>query len=91
MNAVAVALTLAALWFVEKMLGTPMVIRPIVVAPLIGLELGDLKTGLLIGAELELVFMSIRNPLVFDNKRRYLFATKVTHSACAVISNYYHE
>lgn len=34
-----------------------MVIRPIVVSPLVGLVLGDVKTGLLIGAELELVFM----------------------------------
>lgn len=34
--------------------------------------------------------MVIRNPLVYDNLRRYLFATKVTHSACEVISNFYH-
>ncbi|MEG0409298.1 MAG: PRD domain-containing protein, partial [Bacilli bacterium] len=33
--------------------------------------------------------MVIRNPLVYDNLRRYLFATKVTHSACAVIENFY--
>lgn len=33
--------------------------------------------------------MTIRNTAVIDNKRRYLFATKVTHSACAVIEQYY--
>lgn len=33
--------------------------------------------------------MIIRNPLVHDNLRRYLFATKVTHSAVAVIEQMY--
>lgn len=33
--------------------------------------------------------MVIRNPLVYDNLRRYLFATKVTHSAVAVIEQMY--
>lgn len=34
--------------------------------------------------------MIARNPLVYDNIRRYLFASKVTHSACEIISRYYH-
>ena len=33
--------------------------RPIVVAPLTGLILGDLKTGILMGASLESIFMGI--------------------------------
>lgn len=33
--------------------------------------------------------MTIRNPLTRDNKRRYLFACKITHSACAVIEQIY--
>ena len=33
--------------------------------------------------------MIMRNPLVFDNLRRYLFATKVTHSAVNIIENIY--
>ncbi|MFV0552012.1 MAG: BglG family transcription antiterminator [Anaerorhabdus sp.] len=33
--------------------------------------------------------MTIRNPLVNDHMRRYLFATKVTHSACAIIEQFY--
>lgn len=57
MEALLVATIVALLWFFEKMGGTPMVIRPIVVSPLVGLALGDLENGLLIGATLELVFM----------------------------------
>ena len=34
-----------------------MVIRPIVVSPVIGALLGDLQTGVMVGATLELVFM----------------------------------
>ncbi|MBU5591557.1 PTS sugar transporter subunit IIC [Clostridium sp. MSJ-4] len=52
-----VGLVLAILWLIEKLGGTPMVIRPIVVSPLVGLVLGDLQSGLLIGATLELIFM----------------------------------
>lgn len=56
-NALLVGLVLAAVWFVEKCLTTPMVFRPIVVGPLVGLALGDLKMGILCGATLETVFM----------------------------------
>lgn len=56
-EAFIVGLILGALWFVEKFFGTCMVIRPLVVSPLVGLALGDLQTGVLIGATLELVFM----------------------------------
>lgn len=55
--AMLVGLAMAVLWFLEKMGGTPMVIRPIVVSPVIGALLGDLHTGVLVGATLELVFM----------------------------------
>ncbi len=55
--AIAVGLVLAVLWFIEKQLGTPMVIRPIVVSPLVGLVLGDVTAGVLMGASLELIFM----------------------------------
>lgn len=56
-EAFMVGLILAILWAIEKMGGTPMVIRPIVVSPLVGLVLGDLETGVMIGATLELMFM----------------------------------
>ena len=55
--ALLVGLALAVLWFLEKMGGTPMVIRPIVVSPIIGAVLGDVPTGVVVGATLELVFM----------------------------------
>ena len=55
--ALLVGLVLAILWFLEKSLGTPMVIRPIVVSPLVGLVLGDVHSGVIMGASLELIFM----------------------------------
>lgn len=56
-NALLVGLVVAVVWFLEKMGGTPMVNRPIIISTLVGLVLGDLKSGLIIGASLELVFM----------------------------------
>lgn len=56
-EAFIVGLILALCWTIEKMGGTPMVIRPLVVSPLVGLALGDLPSGLVMGAALELVFM----------------------------------
>ncbi|MBB6696520.1 PTS mannose/fructose/sorbose/N-acetylgalactosamine transporter subunit IIC [Clostridium algidicarnis] len=55
--ALMVGLVLAVLWLIEKLGGTPMVIRPIVVSPIVGFVLGDLQSGILIGATLELIFM----------------------------------
>lgn len=37
----------------------PMVNRPIVLGPLVGLVLGDLQQGILIGASVELVFLGV--------------------------------
>lgn len=56
-TALLVGLVLGILWFLEKILGTPMVIRPIVVSSVIGIVLGDITTGVMIGASLELIFM----------------------------------
>lgn len=56
-EALIVGLILGGLWFLEKFFGTCMVIRPLVVSPLVGLALGDMQTGVIIGATLELVFM----------------------------------
>lgn len=55
--ALLVGLVVAVVWFFEKMFGTPMVNRPIIISPLVGWVLGDLKAGLIMGASLELVFM----------------------------------
>lgn len=43
--------------YMHSWLGSTMHNRPIVVAPLVGLVLGDLTTGIMCGATLELVFM----------------------------------
>lgn len=43
--------------FLECGLGNSMIQRPIVMGPLVGLVLGDVQTGLAVGATLELAFM----------------------------------
>lgn len=48
---------IAAFGAFELQLGTLYAFRPIVLCPLVGLVLGDLQTGLAIGASLELLFM----------------------------------
>lgn len=45
----------------HELLGMAMLSRPIVVAPLVGLLLGDVQTGLIIGASLEAIFMGVVN------------------------------
>lgn len=43
--------------FFDCQLGTLCAFRPIVVCPLLGLILGDLQTGLALGASIEALFM----------------------------------
>ena len=45
----------------HEFFGNAMLSRPIVVAPLLGLLLGDLHTGLLVGAAVETIFMGVVN------------------------------
>ena len=45
----------------HEMFGMAMFSRPIVVAPLTGLLMGDLQTGLAVGAALEAIFMGVVN------------------------------
>ena len=56
-QALLVGLVLFGVWFIEKILTTPMVFRPIVVGTLIGIVLGDPVMGAKCGATLEVVFM----------------------------------
>ncbi|MDO5551567.1 MAG: PTS sugar transporter subunit IIC [Lachnospiraceae bacterium] len=44
-----------------ELAGFTMLNRPIVVGPLVGLFLGDIHTGVIIGAALEAVFMGVVN------------------------------
>ena len=51
-------ITLVAFFaYMHSYMGSTMHNRPIIVAPLVGLVLGDLTTGIVIGSTLELVFM----------------------------------
>lgn len=43
--------------YMHSYMGSTMHNRPIIIGPLVGLVLGDMKTGIMIGATLELVFM----------------------------------
>lgn len=45
----------------HEMFGMSMLSRPIVVAPLAGALMGDLQTGLIVGASLEAIFMGVVN------------------------------
>jgi PTS system mannose-specific IIC component/fructoselysine and glucoselysine-specific PTS system IIC component len=56
-EALLVGAVMFIIWFLEKVGGTPMVNRPIVISAAIGLVLGDVTQGIIIGAALELVFM----------------------------------
>lgn len=47
----------AAFGFAHDGLGSMMTNRPIIIAPLVGLVLGDLKTGIMAGATLELIWL----------------------------------
>lgn len=58
-EALLVGLTVIALEFIETWFSYPMTTRPIVVGTAVGLVLGDVTTGVIIGAELELVFMGV--------------------------------
>ncbi len=54
----AILVGLVALFgYLEVVFGNSMIQRPIVMGPLVGLVLGDFKTGLEVGASLELAFM----------------------------------
>ena len=50
---------ITALGYSDYFFGATMVNRPLVLAPLVGLILGDVHTGIIVGASLELIFMGI--------------------------------
>lgn len=58
-EALLVGFTVLVLEFVETWFSYPMTTRPLVVGTAIGIVLGDVTTGVIIGAELELVFMGV--------------------------------
>lgn len=58
-QALLVGVTVFILEFVETWFSYPMTTRPLVVGTAIGIALGDVKTGVEVGAALELVFMGV--------------------------------
>ena len=60
---------IAAYGCFDYQLGTLYAFRPITLGPLVGLVLGDLKTGVEIGATLELMFMGF-------SFRRCIYSTR---------------
>ena len=54
----------------HELLGMAMLSRPIVVAPLAGLLLGDVQTGLIVGASLESIFMGVVNIGISSTDRK---------------------
>jgi PTS system mannose-specific IIC component len=60
-EAIIVSLIVIATVGGAELLGMTMLNRPIVIGPLIGLALGDIHSGVLIGASLEAVFMGVVN------------------------------
>ena len=61
LNAFLVALAVFICVGGAELIGFTMLNRPIVIGPLVGLFLGDVKTGVMIGASLEAVFMGVVN------------------------------
>ena len=59
MQALLVGLTVFLLEFIETWFSYPMTTRPLVVGTAIGIVLGDIQTGVTVGASLELVFMGV--------------------------------
>jgi mannose PTS system EIIC component len=58
-QALIVALAYWALYLIQRFGANSMAERPIVVGPVIGLLLGDVVTGTLIGAQLEVIYLGI--------------------------------
>lgn len=61
LNAFLVALAVFICVGGAELIGFTMLNRPIVIGPLVGLFLGDVKTGVMIGASLEAMFMGVVN------------------------------
>lgn len=57
--ALIIALTFHFVFNVDYTLGWQTMIRPIVTAPIMGLILGDMRTGIIMGASLEAIYMGI--------------------------------
>lgn len=60
-QALAVYLTVTALFFFHYFMGNALTDRPLIVGTAVGLILGDMRTGIMVGASYELIFLGITN------------------------------
>lgn len=60
-QALAVYLAVVALFFIHYFLGNCLTDRPLIVGTVVGLVLGDLRTGIMVGASYELIFLGVTN------------------------------
>ena len=54
-------LAVVACFFVHYILGNCLTDRPIIVGTVVGLVLGDMTTGIIVGASYELIFLGVTN------------------------------
>ena len=79
LNAFLVALAVFICVGGAELIGFTMLNRPIVIGPLVGLFLGDVKTGVMIGASLEAVFMGVVISAVLQRQNLELQQQSVRH------------
>lgn len=85
LKAIAIGLVMALGLFSDKGMGDPMLRRPLVMAPIVGLLLGNLEKGIVMGATLEVVFLGtsqIGGALPSDSMTGSIFGT-----AFAILTN----
>ena len=61
LQALLVYLAVVACFFVHYFLGNCLTDRPIIVGTVVGLVLGDMTTGIIVGASYELIFLGVTN------------------------------
>lgn len=61
LQALLVYLAVVACFFVHYFLGNCLTDRPIIVGTVVGLVLGDMQTGIMVGATYELIFLGVTN------------------------------
>lgn len=89
-QALVVGLVMALGVYSDKGLGDPMLRRPLVMGPIVGLLLGDLEKGIIVGAAIEVVFLGttqIGGALPSDSMTGSIFGTAfaiITHQSTQI-------
>ncbi|MBA1393950.1 hypothetical protein EQ500_08750, partial [Lactobacillus sp. XV13L] len=89
-QALVVGLVMALGVYSDKGLGDPMLRRPLVMGPIVGLLLGNLEKGVIVGAAIEVVFLGttqIGGSLPADSMTGSIFGTAfaiITHQSTQI-------